>query len=47
LSIAAIEGISTDHIQALTVEQGNAFIQAQIDVMTSDQSTALIAVITS
>jgi hypothetical protein len=47
LSTAAIEGISTDDIYALTADQGNAFVQAQIDVMTIAQSSALIDVVTA
>jgi len=46
LSTAAIAGISTEDIYALTQTQGNAFAQTQIDAMTLAQTQALIEVVT-
>ena len=44
MSTAAIAGISTDDIYALTSQQANAFTQPQIDVMSAAQVSALIDV---
>ena len=46
LATDAIAGITTQDIAALNTTQGHAFTQAQINVMSSDQLSALVDLLT-
>jgi len=46
LSTASIAGITTQDIAALSTTQGHAFTQNQINVMSSEQLSALVDLLT-